>query len=83
MRNIQPFTIWANGQNYTATKIVASAQDNLINTATFSWVLADENNSQLASGTLTMGLPEYENFTDNEFAYSWVCEQLGLTLLPQ
>ena len=83
MINIEAFTIWANGQTYTATKIVATAQDNLSNAANFYWVLADDNNTQVAQGNLTMTMPEYENFTDNEFAYNWVCEQLGLTLLPE
>ena len=83
MRNIQPFNVWVNGTMQTATKIVATAQDNLQNGAIFAWVLASAENSQVASGNLTMTMPEYENFTNNEFAYEWVCNQLGLTLLPE
>lgn len=83
MRNIQPFNVWVNGTMQTATKIVATAQDNLQNYATFAWVLASDENSQIASGNLTMTMPEYQNFTDNDFAYNWICEQLGLTLLPE
>lgn len=83
MNNIQPFNVWANGQTYTATQIICNAQDNLINEAIFYWVLVDASNTQIASGYLTMGMPEYDNFTNNEFAFSWVCEQLGLTLLPE
>ena len=92
MKKIQPIQIWFNGQNKTASFLSAtSISDNLKDTAVFYWQLfeAIENTEmqgqQLAQGNLTLSGTDYETWNNepdaNAWAYSWIAEQLDLTLI--
>lgn len=92
MKQIQPFQIWVNGQTKTASFLSGTAiSDNLSDTCVFYWQLLEaiENTElagqQLAQGNLTMTGTDYETYNSasdaNEFAYTWIAEQLGLTLI--
>jgi len=92
MKQIQPFQIWVNGSLKTASFLSgASISDNLKDTAVFYWQLfefienTDMPGQQLAQGNLTLTGEDYQQWnteTDaNAWAYSWIAEQLGLTLI--
>jgi hypothetical protein len=85
MKQIQPFSLWVNGQQQTATVFnLIIINDNLLNSATFYWQLFDSAEQKLADGNLTMGEPTYDQWGTssdvNQWAYEWAATQLNLTL---
>jgi len=85
MKQIQPITLWVNGQQQTATLFnLIIINDNLLNSATFYWQLLDADASKLADGNLTMGEPDYDVWGAtadiNQAAYQWAASQLNITL---
>jgi len=85
MKQIQPITLWVNGQQQTATLFnLIIINDNLLNSATFYWQLLDADASKLADGNLTMGEPKYDQWGAqpdvNQWAYEWAATQLNITL---
>ena len=85
MKQIQPFTLWVNGQQQTASLFnLIIINDNLLNSATFYWQLLDADASKLADGNLTMGEPDYDVWGSsadiNLAAYQWAASQLNITL---
>ncbi len=85
MKQIQPFTLWVNGQQQTATLFnLIIINDNLLNSATFYWQLLDADASKLADGNLTMGEPDYDVWGSsadiNLAAYEWAASKLNITL---
>ncbi len=85
MKQIQPLTLWVNGQQVTATVFnLIIINDNLSNSATFYWQLLDSTEVKLQDGNLTMGEPTYDQWGTqsdvNEWAYEWAATQLNLTL---
>ena len=86
MKQIQPVSIWYNGQMVQATLFdMLSISDNLSTTATFYYRLLSATNIQLADGNLTMTGADYTNYSSNsnsnDFAYQWGATQLNLTLI--
>jgi hypothetical protein len=86
MKQIQPVSIWYNGQMVQAIIFnMLSINDNLIDSATFYWQLFDNTNIQVAQGNLTMGEPDYTNYStsadSNSYAYQWGATQLNLILV--
>jgi hypothetical protein len=85
MKQIQPFTLWVNGQQQTATVFnLIIINDNLLNSATFYWQLLDADASKLADGNLTIGEPDYDVWGSsadiNLAAYQWAATELNITL---
>ena len=85
MKQIQPFNLWVNGQQQTATLFnLIIINDNLLNSATFYWQLLDAQESKLADGNLTIGEPDYNvwgaSADINLAAYQWAASQLNITL---
>lgn len=86
MKQIQPFSLWVNGQQVTATLFsLIIINDNLFNSATFYWQLLDADASKLADGNLTMGEPDYDvwgaSADINLAAYEWAASKLNITLV--
>jgi len=86
MKNIQPFSIWVNGTQQTATLFnLIIINDNLLNSATFYWQLLDADAVKLADGNLTMGEPDYDVWGSsadiNQAAYEWAASKLNITLV--
>ena len=86
MKQIQPVSIWYNGQIVQATIFnLICINDNLIDTATFFYALYVDLNFQAINGNITMGGADYITFssstTANEYAYQWGAAQLNLTLV--
>jgi hypothetical protein len=85
MKQIQPISIWVNGQQQTATVFsLIIINDNLLNSATFYWQLLDSAEVKLADGNLTMVEPQYDQWGTssdvNQWAYDWAATQLNITL---
>ena len=85
MKQIQPLTLWVNGQQQTATLFnLIIINDNLLNSATFYWQLLDADANKLADGNLTMGEPDYDVWGSsadiNQAAYQWAATELNITL---
>jgi hypothetical protein len=85
MKQIQPLTLWVNGQQVTATAFsLIIINDNLTNSAIFYWQLLDSAEIKLQDGNLTMVEPQYDQWGTssdvNQWAYEWAATQLNLTL---
>jgi hypothetical protein len=94
MKEIQPVTLWVNGQSVQANYFsMFSIKDDLSSSAIFSYqllnVMTDQDgnisSSQLTQGNLTMDGTDYENWGNagniNNEAYVWATQQLNLTLV--
>ena len=86
MKQIQPFQIWVNGQEVTATLFnLIIINDNLLNSATFYWQLLDADAVKLQDGNLTIGEPDYDvwgaSADVNQAAYEWAASKLNITLV--
>ena len=85
MKQIQPITLWVNGQQVTATLFnLIIINDNLLNSATFYWQLLDADAGKLQDGNLSMGEPDYDVWGSsadiNLAAYEWAASKLNITL---
>jgi hypothetical protein len=85
MKNIQPVTIWYNGQLETATQLdVVSVYDDLATKADFRYTLYTADKLGLASDRLTISGEDYliwgSTVDVNESAYLWVASKLNLII---
>lgn len=85
MKQIQPFILWVNGQQVTATLFnLIIINDNLTNSATFYWQLLDADAVKLQDGNLTMNEEDYNIWSStqdiNLAAYEWAASKLNITL---
>ena len=79
--NIQPITIWKDGEAKVATQLSATIiSDNLIDSAVFYYRLLTEENAQVAEGNVSISGEDYENWFSNEDAYNYIANKLNLTL---
>lgn len=86
MKEIQPVSIWYNGEMVLATIFnLNSISDNLSTTATFFYQLYSAENIALTNGNITMDGTDYANYssnpTSNDYAYQWGAGKLNLTLV--
>ena len=86
MKEIQPISIWYNGQMVNATIFdLVSISDNLSTTAIFYYCLYSENKINLREGNLTMEGFDYEAYCtspdSNAYAYEWGASKLNITLI--
>jgi len=86
MKQIQPVSIWYNGQIVQATLFnMQTTSDNLIDNATFYYSLYVNTNFQVFSSSLVMSGADYIAYststTANDYAYEWGAAQLNLTLV--
>jgi hypothetical protein len=89
MKSIEPVQIWKNGESQEATILNAYIiNDNLATSCTFYYQLcssgeqADTIGQSLADGNVTMSGEDYLAWDgDNNYAFSYIAEQLNLTLL--
>jgi hypothetical protein len=86
MKQIQPVSIWYNGQIIQATLFnLQSINDNLSTECKFYYQLVSATNQQLADGNLTMTGFDYQAYStspdSNAYAYQWGATQLNLILV--
>ena len=82
MKTIQPIIIWVNGTNDLATILnLTCINDNLFDSAVFYYELKDSAFITIASGNLTMTLPDYAtDWQTNDAAYLWAATKLNLVI---
>ena len=81
MKTIQSITIWVNGQSVQATILNAYAINVTLGTsASFFYVLYNDNLGSVAEGNLTMTGEAYTQWTVDSYAWDWVAAQLNLTI---
>lgn len=91
MKQIQPVTIWSNGQEVQANGLNAYViSDNLSNQAVFYYAVgnivynlapAAPPLNVISSGQLTMTGQDYIDYQTNQYAWDWVASQLNLTII--
>jgi hypothetical protein len=93
MKQIQPVTIWNNGEQKTANILTAKiVDDNLESSCSFSYELSEGGQATeenplfkgicLVSGNLPMSGENYLDWDNsNEAAYVYIAEKLNLTLI--
>ena len=92
MKQIQPVSIWVNGQVKTGSWLNAYIiNDNLSSSATFYWSILASGTEEgtagekLSEGNSTIDGENYivwgESADINLAAYQWIASQLGLTLI--
>jgi hypothetical protein len=86
MKQIQPVSIWYNGQIMSATIFnMISISDDLSTNAVFYFQLLTASNLQLTDGNITMDGFDYQAYStspdSNSYAYSWGVSKLNLTLV--
>jgi hypothetical protein len=90
--NIQPVTIWANGQEQQANIFTINVEfDNLIDFANFNYnifYINDLDILQIATyGKLKIQGQDYQDWNisnnANQWAYEWAAAQLNLVLIPE
>ena len=86
MRNIQPLTIWKEGQNVQASILKMQINfDNLETHAILQYELTNNINETLVTGTSTITGTDYDNWSNggnsNDEAYQYVASYLNLILL--
>jgi hypothetical protein len=86
MKEIQPISIWYNGQMVPATIFnMTSISDNLSTQASFYYQLLSAENIPLTIGNLIMDGTDYTNYStnvdSNDYAYQWGAEKLNITLI--
>jgi hypothetical protein len=86
MKQIQPVSIWYNGQMIQATIFnMTSIGDNLSTSATFFYQLLSTEKQELANGNLILSGFDYEAYStspdSNAYAYQWGATQLNLILV--
>lgn len=88
MKQIQPVTVWSNGQEVQATALNAYVQgDNLLNQAVFAYSVGNISAEAgfllipLQSGELIMTGKDYLDWQTNQYAWDWVASQLNLTII--
>lgn len=86
MKQIQPVSIWDNGQTIQAKVLNAYAVNVTLNTsAVFYYALLSETidgnlGNTIAQGNLTMTGEAYTEWTADNYAWDWIAEQLNLTI---
>lgn len=89
MKPIEPIQIWKNGESQEANLLNAYIiNDNLETSCTFYYQLCssgeqpDTIGQSLAEGNVSMSGEDYLGWTgDNDYAFSYIAEQLNLTLI--
>lgn len=86
MKNIVPIDVWVNGETKQSTQLTLTIKfDNLETEAVFNYVLSDDSNNALVTGTLAIEGTDYQTWgqsTDaNSDAYLYAANKLNLTFV--
>jgi hypothetical protein len=85
MKEIQPVSIWYNGEMKVATIFNCTGQDNFSTNVNVYYQLFSATNEQLANGYLTLSGNDYVSYNTSpngiDYVYSWSASKLNLTLV--
>jgi len=81
MKTISPVSIWQNGQNVQAIYLKAEVQaDNLINYASFAYMLLDADFLNVSNGLVGISGKDYIDYQTNQYAWDYIATSLNLTI---
>lgn len=81
MKTISPVSIWQNGQNVQAIYLKAEVQaDNLINYASFAYMLLDADFLNVNNGLVGISGKDYIDYQTNQYAWDYIATSLNLTI---
>jgi len=81
MKTIIPVLIWQNGQDVEALYLKAEVQaDNLINFASFAYMLLDADFINVRNGLVEISGQDYLDYETNLYAWDYIAKQLNLTI---
>jgi len=82
MKQIEPISIWDNGQQKQAIKLNAYAVSVILNTsALFYYGLMSEDNQTLAQGNLSMDGEDYQAWNNDSVAWEFIAGKLNLVII--
>lgn len=86
MKEIQPFQFWNNGIIYSAQYFTLICNsDNLLNQAVFCWQFYDKINNNpgnvINRGLITMTGYDYNGWDNNDYAFNWAAQTLGIVII--
>jgi hypothetical protein len=82
MKVIQSKQIWDNGATSTAIYFnMWSFYDNLSTFVDFRYNLLDADKNVIYSNQIKMSGADYYGWTDNDYAYDWAANLLGLVIV--
>jgi len=88
MKQIEPISIWSNGQTKTASILDARIiNDDMLTSCTFYYELKeadteDQAGASLAQGNVTMGGEDYQNWDNsNEEGYVFIAKNINVTIV--
>lgn len=88
MKQIQPITIWSNGQELTVDVLNSYVlSDNLLSQAVFYYGIGTLISGPVGgidtvlSGELRMTGQDYYDYQTNQYAWDWVASKLNLTIV--
>jgi hypothetical protein len=86
MKNIQPITIWKDGQSVLSSFLKIQINfDDVLTHAVFQYELCDNQNQVLMTGTVNIIGDDYVNWgiggNSNEEAYQYVASYLNITII--
>ena len=89
MKQIQPITVWSNGQQLQADVLDSYVlNDNLSTQAIFYYDIGNQTDepalrkiNALSSGQLVMTGQAYLDYETNNYAWDWIASQLNLTII--
>jgi len=81
MKTISPISIWQNGQNVQAIYLKAEVQaDNLIDYASFSYMLLDADFINVNNGLVGISGQDYIDYQTNQYAWDYIATSLNLNI---
>lgn len=86
MKKITPVNMWKDGVQIEADSLsMYVTHDNLVDTATFCYLIGTEEQPGVTTGNLTMTTEEYITWGQqsdiNTSAYQWAASKLNLTIV--
>lgn len=90
MVQIEPISIWSNGQTKKASELDARIiNDDLKSSCTFYYELKEESTEEqsgasLAQGNVTMDGERYQGWDgSNEYAFNFISDQINVTIVEK
>lgn len=82
MKQIKQISIWKNGSVQNGTYLnVNIYKDNLKDNAIFSYQISAESTEILTEGEIPISGQDYQNWTNNDYAWNFVADKLGLEII--
>lgn len=84
MKKIQSVPIWNNGIIKSAEVLICQVvSDDLNANAMFYYRLLTTDSLELATGNVLMTGADYDGYTSNEYAWTWLANKLGLVIVEE